>query len=57
MIEIQEHKEKIKEVQKNINNTINPRKKKELIKYKHRLQKELKETINYIKEAQKNGNK
>ena len=56
MIKIQEHKEKIKEVQKNINNTINPRKKKELIKYKHRLQKELKETINYIKEAQKNGN-
>ena len=57
MIKIQEHKEKIKEVQKNINNTINLKKKKELIKYKHRLQKELKETINYIKEAQKNGNK
>ena len=57
MIEIEEHKEKIKEVQKNINNTINLKKKKELIKYKHRLQKELKETINYIKEAQKNGNK
>lgn len=48
MIKIEEHKEKIKEVQKNINNTINPRKKKELIKYKHRLEKELNQYLFYI---------
>ena len=57
MIKIQEHKEKIKEVQKNINNTINPRKKKELIKYKHRLEKELNQYLFYIRRYKSNGNK
>ena len=54
---IKEQKQKIKQVQKNIDNTINPKKKKELIKYKHRLEKELNQYLFYIRRYKSNANK
>lgn len=56
MIKIEEQKQKIKQVENNIKNTINLKKKKELIKYKHRLEKELNQCLIYIRRYKSNGN-
>lgn len=57
MIKIEEQKQKIKQVENNIKNTINLKKKKELIKYKHRLEKELNQFLIYIRRYKSNVNK
>lgn len=48
MVKINEHKQEIEETKKQIQNTNNPQRKKQLIKHLHRLQKQLSECNMYL---------